>query len=234
MGIAMHLRFASVVFVFALVVAGCGKDKSSKSDEISANDGEGSAKSAKPLVPGAGYHSSPSDTAPNTETSITSDPSASDDEPKPIADPPVRKDTGPADDEPKKKKKKAKKKKRKSGGKQSVKLEGGVGDLKLNGIAIAPDVQERVPVDVKRRYSEAPEVFWCWTNFSNTGDETKVTHVWRHKNKVRTRIEVTVGSGKRWRSWSRHRPGDKSGEWSCEILDAEGKRLGRASVTIGG
>jgi hypothetical protein len=227
----MKLRFASIVFVSALVAAGCGKDKSDKApakDEVAGKD-------VKPLLPGAGYHSDTSGTEAKSENAITGDPSG--DEPDPVDDvePERPRDPEPKRTEPKKKKPKKKPAKKTSGGgTQKKSLESGAGGLKLNDIAIAPDVIERVPHGVKRRYSEPPEVFWCWTNFSNTGDETKVTHVWRHKNKVRTRIEVTVGAGKRWRSWSRHKPGDKSGEWSCEILDPDGKRLGRASVTVGG
>lgn len=225
--------FASAVFVSALAIAGCGKDKSDnkapEGDQVAAKKG------VKPLVPGAGYHAETAGTAPRSENAITSDPSTGDEsDDEPDVDPPPRRDPEPDRAEPAEKKAKPEKNKASSGGKQSTSVERASGDLELNDIAIAPDVVERVPQDVRRRYSEAPEVFWCWTNFSNTGEETKVTHVWRHENKVRSKIEVTVGSGKRWRSWSRHKPNDKRGEWSCEILDPDGKRLGRAAVTIGG
>ena len=111
----------------------------------------------------------------------------------------------------------------------------GTGELELVDLAIATAIAQRQPQDVRTVYDRMPELFFCYTVFSNPTAEQMVTHVWRHGGRLVSRVELEVGKSPKWRTWSRQRTRqDWTGAWSCEVLDPNGRRIGMASFDVGG
>ncbi len=107
------------------------------------------------------------------------------------------------------------------------------GRPRLIDLAIATEIKARKPVNVAQRYKAVPELLMCFTAFGSDADTT-VTHVWRHGDRVVSRVELSVGRSPSWRTWSRQRLNvGGTGAWSCEVLGPDGQRLGVARVRVG-
>jgi hypothetical protein len=110
----------------------------------------------------------------------------------------------------------------------------GRGAMRVSDLAIAAGVDGRVPAGVAAHFPTPPERLVCYTAIENREAEASVTHVWRRGSRVLSRVELRVGKSPSWRTWSRQRVRPELfGEWSCEILDGEGARLGLATFQVG-
>jgi hypothetical protein len=99
-------------------------------------------------------------------------------------------------------------------------------------LVIAIDVLERQPVGEGTEFSSDVAQLVAWTRVTGLADTT-VRHVWRHQGHERV-LELTVG-GSPWRTWSRKNiPAAWTGDWSVEVLDAQGNVLATAEFTVGG
>ncbi|MCA9518774.1 MAG: DUF2914 domain-containing protein, partial [Myxococcales bacterium] len=100
--------------------------------------------------------------------------------------------------------------------------------------ALASDVVDREPVGAGTSFSLDEEKIWAWVKLENTGEPTSVTMVWRKGDEVAFRYELKVGQSKSWRTWSRKtvRKGD-AGDWSVDVLDADGALLKTLDFTLG-
>ena len=105
---------------------------------------------------------------------------------------------------------------------------------KLNDLAICSQIVDREPDDTGANFPVKEGVLYCWASVRNQHSEpTELTVVWRYNGKELTRQTMDVGVSRRWRSWARRRINPKrSGEWSCEILDAQGESPGKSVVTL--
>ena len=113
-------------------------------------------------------------------------------------------------------------------------LDAGNETLKLTELVIALDVKNRQPISPGSRFDAGPQQFFCYTVYDSDLEGQTSTHVWRYKDKVLSRVELSVGKSPSWRTWSRHRASKSAtGTWSCEVLDAEGKRLGKTQFIVG-
>ncbi len=99
-------------------------------------------------------------------------------------------------------------------------------------LVIALDVAERQPVGEGEEFTSDIAQLVAWTRVTGLADTT-VRHVWRHQGHERV-LELTVG-GSPWRTWSRKSiPAAWTGDWSVEVLDAQGNILATAEFTVGG
>jgi hypothetical protein len=99
-------------------------------------------------------------------------------------------------------------------------------------LVIALDVAERQPVGEGEEFTSDVAQLVAWTRVTGLADTT-VRHVWRHQGHERV-LELTVG-GSPWRTWSRKSiPAAWTGDWSVEVLDAQGNILATAEFTVGG
>ena len=112
-----------------------------------------------------------------------------------------------------------------------------MGTTKLIDLAVADaiDKKKRLPVQPATSYGTPPERLFCYTVFDNPEAKATVTHVWRRGKRLVSKVELEVGKSSRWRTWSRQRTRPHwIGPWSCEVLDADGHRLGLAEFVIRG
>ena len=106
--------------------------------------------------------------------------------------------------------------------------------LAVVDLAIAERMQGRQPFNISDNYATPPALLACFGAYSNRGQEAQITHVWRKGDKLLSRVELRVGVGPKWRTWSRQRVRGGNAVYSCEVLSPSGKRLGIARATVGG
>ena len=105
---------------------------------------------------------------------------------------------------------------------------------KLADLAFATSVENRTPVGISTHYKTAPDTLFCFTSVSTTLEKTTVTHVWRQNERIVSRVVLNVRRSPTWRTWSRRATGKQpDGRWSCEVLDADGSRIGIAKTKVG-
>ncbi len=99
--------------------------------------------------------------------------------------------------------------------------------------AIATSVEQRVPTGLGEVFGTEVGTVWAWIAVENLGEPTNVTMVWRRDDKVRSSLELSVGTSRRWRTWSRNRIRKfDAGEWTVDMYDAEGNLLDTLEFTI--
>lgn len=114
-----------------------------------------------------------------------------------------------------------------------VRIFHGPNGIELLELAVGTEIGEREALGVRRVFDTMPDRLFCYTVFDNHLAETTVTHVWRRGTRLVSRVELEVGRSPRWRTWSRQRTrADWTGAWSCEVLDAEGVRLGLVEFEV--
>ena len=110
---------------------------------------------------------------------------------------------------------------------------GSPSDIIVNQLVVCTGVEGRNPVGANDRFTIDTSPLTGFVSLNNSGSETKITMVWVHEEKVRDRINLTVGVSKRWRTWSRKtiRRNDQ-GAWTLMVLDYNNKVLGSAEFVI--
>lgn len=116
---------------------------------------------------------------------------------------------------------------------RGVEVFGEEGGLRVVDMAVGTDVQARQPVGAAVEFRAGAGKLICFTVVRNGRAPATVSHVWRRDGKVLSKVELNVGTSPKWRTWSRQRvrPG-WTGDWSCEVLAADGAPLARASFRV--
>lgn len=74
---------------------------------------------------------------------------------------------------------------------------------------------------------------YCFTLIEGADSETTVTHIWYLDGVEMATVDLPV-RGSSWRTWSTKTIfSDWTGEWSVDVLDAEGSLLMSKSFTVG-
>jgi hypothetical protein len=99
--------------------------------------------------------------------------------------------------------------------------------------AIASGVEKRVPTGLADVFGTDAGTVWAWVAVENLGEPTKITMVWRRDDKVRSTLELSVGTSPRWRTWSRnHIRKFDAGEWTVDLYDTDGNLLDTLEFTV--
>ncbi len=97
--------------------------------------------------------------------------------------------------------------------------------------AIALAVEDRQPVDAGTSFPADVGTLYAWTAVSGAAGTT-VQHVWRHGSHEFT-IDVSIG-GSPWRVWTQKTiPEEWTGEWTFEVVDADGAVVYTTTFTVG-
>lgn len=102
----------------------------------------------------------------------------------------------------------------------------GSASMAVRHISIAQGVENRKPVGVSERFPASVDKLWAYVKVRNNDEPSHITMVWKHNDRVRSRVKLNVGTSASWRTWSTKRisPKDK-GRWSVDVVDAEGSVL---------
>lgn len=92
-------------------------------------------------------------------------------------------------------------------------------------------VEDREPVDEVSDFEAQQEPLYFFTEVKNGAGQT-ITHRWTHDGEVMAEVPLEVGSDS-WRTWSSKEfvPG-WDGEWTVEVVDAQGNTLTEESITV--
>lgn len=108
---------------------------------------------------------------------------------------------------------------------------------KKNGIVIqkfafCERVEKRQPVEVKKVFPSDISRVYLWTTVTGAEKPTKIKHVWYYNKEKKLEINLAV-KYKRTRTWSyKNIPPDWSGDWYVEVVNEDGKVIGKFTFTI--
>ena len=104
---------------------------------------------------------------------------------------------------------------------------------RLNDLVITAEIVDRKPHKPSATYPKDVGTLFCWVSTRNLSAPATLSIIWRHDDAEVIRQTMEVGVSTRWRSWVRRRVNPRRvGRWSCEIRDAEGISLGKATATV--
>jgi hypothetical protein len=84
----------------------------------------------------------------------------------------------------------------------------------------------RKPEGLKKAFEAGTGSVWAFLSVRNRDNPTHVTVVWKHKGRVRSKINLRVGVSKGWRTWARRRLMKRdAGPWQVDVLAANGAVL---------
>lgn len=113
---------------------------------------------------------------------------------------------------------------------RTVSAESG-GEIEAARAQFTSDVQEREPVDEVSDFNAGDQTLYFFTEIENAAGET-VTHRWLKDGEVMAEVPLQVGSDS-WRTWSsKELLPEWEGEWTVEVVDAQGNTIAEESVTV--
>jgi hypothetical protein len=104
------------------------------------------------------------------------------------------------------------------------------GDTKVVKTVLCQGVKDRDPQD-EVESAKVGDVVIGWTQIS-AADDTTITHRWLREGETISDVSLNIKKSPSYRAWSRKTIGS-SGNWTWQILDADGKVLKEVSFTAG-
>ena len=109
------------------------------------------------------------------------------------------------------------------------------GSLHLRRAVLATSIEERTPKGIAKHFDLDVGTVFAFVEVANPGDPTALTMVWKKDGVEKSRIDLTLGHGKGWRTWSKKRIGKKdAGEWTVDVLLDNGVALKRLAFRVDG
>ena len=93
--------------------------------------------------------------------------------------------------------------------------------MSVERLVIGTAVEEREPVGVSDTFGVDVGRVYCFLEARNIEAATPVTFVWYFGENVMANVELTVGQGGRWRTYSSKNLAGFKGNWRVELQDAD-------------
>lgn len=99
----------------------------------------------------------------------------------------------------------------------------------LDRLVFARSVEAREPVGAGREFEASVSQVFCWTKLSTKSPPAAVRHVWYKDGQKLLEVPLTViySSGRYWSAKN-----ISTGNWTVEVMDANGEVFGAASFTV--
>lgn len=105
--------------------------------------------------------------------------------------------------------------------------------VELTALAIGVEVSKRELLPRPERITQEVDRVYAHITVRNPGPETTLRMVWSRNGRQVQDIAVRVGESTRWRTWSYKRmQGYGAGDWTVEVIDAEGTVIGHAEFQV--
>lgn len=104
--------------------------------------------------------------------------------------------------------------------------------LELSRVVLTRDIKDNEPADSDTVFFQVEKAVYCFTEFINILRPTRVIHKWFCNNKELARIELEVKPAPRWRTWSKKRFKNCSGQWKVQVFDQKGKLLAEKKFLV--
>jgi hypothetical protein len=99
-------------------------------------------------------------------------------------------------------------------------------------IAVGKSIEKNVAIDTASAFPADVGSVVAWTRVTGAEAGTKITHLWIH-GADSSKVELNIG-GSSWRTYSRKTIGEGgTGDWTVEVLGADGKVLASKTFKIG-
>ncbi len=106
------------------------------------------------------------------------------------------------------------------------------GSLRVQDVAIATGVYERVPTGISSYFDSSVGKLYAFTRIVGAEGDTRVYHKWYHGDILVADVPLTVRSGD-WRTWStKNVQPDWTGDWRLVIVSEDGSVLGSVKFAI--
>ncbi len=93
----------------------------------------------------------------------------------------------------------------------------------LDGVA-AHGVEKRVPQEPSTLFEEGK--VWVWARIKNPGARSQIRMFWKHDGRIKSRVDLEVGTSPGWRTWSRKTMTARdAGDWVVEVRTWDGRLL---------
>lgn len=104
------------------------------------------------------------------------------------------------------------------------------GDVKVVKTVLCQGVKDRDPQD-EVESAKVGDIVVGWTQIS-AAEDTTITHRWLREGETISDVSLNIKKSPSYRAWSRKTIGS-SGNWTWQILDADGNVLKEVSFTAG-
>jgi hypothetical protein len=89
----------------------------------------------------------------------------------------------------------------------------------LEQMVVAIGIEEREPVGVSNLFQADIERVYCFVEARNIQRPTTVRTVWYHHDEEIASVQLELGQGFRWRTFSSMRIRERTGAWRVDLLD---------------
>jgi hypothetical protein len=103
--------------------------------------------------------------------------------------------------------------------------------LLVRDFVLTHGIAQREPTDNIQSFTVQNSKVFAFARIGNHGEPTTVNFVWHYGGERHAEVPLGVGTSSGWRTWSsaQLRPGD----WSVQLVDADGLVLSEKTFTVG-
>jgi hypothetical protein len=104
--------------------------------------------------------------------------------------------------------------------------------LTISRMEIAGSVENREPVGIAASFPATTEKVYCFLEFKNVANETKVNVVWTLGMNEMGSVPLTIKPYAKFRTWASKTIGGMKGDWKVEVKDEAGTVLKSATFKV--
>lgn len=104
--------------------------------------------------------------------------------------------------------------------------------LELSRMVLTRDIKDNEPADSDTVFFLVEKTVICFTEFKDISRATRVIHKWFCGEREVARITLKLKPAKRWRTWSKKRFKNCTGQWRVQVCDSKGKVLAQKKFTV--
>jgi hypothetical protein len=97
---------------------------------------------------------------------------------------------------------------------------------------IAGSVEDLEPVGAVTAFSSSTEKVYCFLEARDIAEDTKIFFVWHHEDKNMATVELSLRKGSRWRTYSSKKLAGRTGNWTVELQDDDGKVVETVAFSV--
>lgn len=104
--------------------------------------------------------------------------------------------------------------------------------FQIKRLVIAGSIENKEPVGIVDAFSSSTEKVYCFLEAGDISEDTTVSFVWFHGEQETARVNLPLGKGKKWRTYSSKKLGGRTGDWRVELRDENDITLETATFTV--
>lgn len=102
----------------------------------------------------------------------------------------------------------------------------------ITRLMVAESVENHEPVRPDSTFSSQVMKVYCFLEAQNISELTPIIMVWSYEGRETARVELLLGQGPRWRTFSSKNIFNRRGAWNVAIMDTNGKSYAAVDFTV--